>query len=72
MELNGSHVLVTGASRGIGAEMAREYAKRGATVSVVARSADSLKLLADEIGGHAFPADLLNQEGRRTDRKGRT
>ncbi len=62
MELNGSHVLITGASRGIGAKMAREYAKRGATVSLAARSAEPLKLLADELDGHAFPVDLLNRD----------
>lgn len=60
MDLDGAHVLVTGASRGIGAALAREYARRGATVSMAARSADLLEQLAEEIGGHAVVCDLLD------------
>jgi short-subunit dehydrogenase len=55
-----THVLVTGASRGIGASIAREYASRGATVSLLARSAGPLAELAAEIGGVAHPVDLLD------------
>ena len=58
MRLSGSHVLVTGASRGIGADLARDAARRGATVTLVARSADELGKLAADVGGHALPADL--------------
>jgi uncharacterized protein len=50
--------VVTGASRGIGAALARELAGRGATVTVVARSEAALKEVATEIGGHAVVADL--------------
>ncbi len=62
MELNGAHVLITGASRGIGAAMARAYAKEGAKVSLVARNTDALKSLADELNGFAFTADLLDPD----------
>ncbi|MEZ5379922.1 MAG: SDR family NAD(P)-dependent oxidoreductase [Acidimicrobiales bacterium] len=62
MELNGAHVLITGASRGIGAALARAYAKEGAKVSLVARSTDALKSLADELDGFAFTADLLDPD----------
>src|SRR5260370_909721 len=55
-----THVLVTGASRGIGASIAREYASRGATVSLLARSAGPLAELAAEIDGFAHPVDLLD------------
>lgn len=41
--------------------MAREFASRGANVSVAARSADALHSLAADIGGHAFPVDLTDQ-----------
>lgn len=62
MELTGAHVVVTGGSRGIGAAMARAFAAEGANVSLVARSADAIKKLADELDGRAFPADLLDPD----------
>jgi short-subunit dehydrogenase len=63
MRLDGSTVLITGASTGIGAACAREMAGRGATVALVARSAGPLGDLALEIvngGGkaHAYPTDV--------------
>lgn len=65
MQLSGSHVLVTGASRGIGAEVAREAARRGARLTLVARSAAPLEALAAETGGRALPADLGDRDTRR-------
>ncbi|MDE2048125.1 MAG: SDR family oxidoreductase [Betaproteobacteria bacterium] len=43
-------VLVTGASSGIGAALVAEYAQRGWRVAMVARRADALQLLADQLG----------------------
>ena len=43
--------LVTGSSSGIGAEIARELARRGHGVTLVARREDRLKALADELAG---------------------
>ncbi len=65
MQLSGTHVLVTGASRGIGAEVAREAARRGARLTLVARSAAPLEALAAETGGTALPADLGDRDTRR-------
>lgn len=60
MQLAGAHVLVTGASRGIGAAMARSFADAGARVSVAARSAEALGLVATQVHGTPFTVDLLD------------
>jgi short-subunit dehydrogenase len=62
MELRGKTVLITGASRGIGAEMAKQFAAKGYTVILVARSLPELESLAKEIGGHAYVVDLLDYQ----------
>ena len=58
MDLQQRRVVVTGASQGIGEQLAVEFARRGAEVAVVARSADKLAAVAERIGGHAVVADL--------------
>src|SRR5581483_4335622 len=60
MELNGTRVLVTGASRGIGEALARRFAAAGAKVALVARSAEAIEKLAADLGGTAHPADLAD------------
>jgi uncharacterized protein len=60
MELRGKRVLITGASRGIGESFARKFAEAGATVALVARTEDSIRALAAELGGTAHPADLAD------------
>lgn len=54
------HVVVTGGSTGIGLATARLLAERGATVSLIARSAEKLDVAVREIGdaARAFPADV--------------
>jgi NAD(P)-dependent dehydrogenase (short-subunit alcohol dehydrogenase family) len=42
-------VLITGASRGIGAEFALQYARAGAKLALVARSQAALDAIRDEI-----------------------
>ena len=50
MRLEGKGAVVTGGGRGIGAEVARELAARGARVVVSARSVDQLEAVAAELG----------------------
>lgn len=50
-EKYGPWALITGASAGIGRELARQIAERGLNVALVARRADMLKALAAEISG---------------------
>lgn len=58
--------VVTGASSGIGEQIARELARRGYGLALIARRADQLSALADELGpaAHALPADLSRPEER--------
>lgn len=44
----GKHVLITGASSGIGAELGRHFAKQGASLALLARNRDSLMIVAEE------------------------
>jgi NAD(P)-dependent dehydrogenase (short-subunit alcohol dehydrogenase family) len=55
-------VLITGGSGGIGAETARRLRAQGATPVLVARNAERLAAVADEIGAPAFPADVLDND----------
>ena len=55
-----STALVTGASSGIGAEIARELARRGHGVTLVARREDRLRELADELTrAHGVRAEVV-------------
>ena len=59
-DLSGRVAVVTGASSGLGEGIARGLASVGARVALVARRADRLDALAEEIGGAAVACDLLD------------
>src|SRR5207249_11634149 len=65
-DYQGTAGIVTGASSGIGAQLARDLAARGMRVALLARRADRLAALADEIrraGGEAMavPCDVAER-----------
>jgi len=54
MNVAGKTVVITGASRGIGAEAAGVFAAAGANVVLIARTSDAIENLAAEIGEQAL------------------
>jgi NAD(P)-dependent dehydrogenase (short-subunit alcohol dehydrogenase family) len=67
MDLKGVGTLITGASRGLGAALAKALAKEGARVVLVAREEAPLTEVVEEIraaGGeaHALPADVGDKQ----------
>jgi NAD(P)-dependent dehydrogenase (short-subunit alcohol dehydrogenase family) len=59
-DFNDKVVAITGASRGLGLALAREFSRRGARVSMCARSSEELERALDELaidGGEAFGID---------------
>ena len=68
---NVARVLITGASAGIGADLAREFARHGHKLVLVARRGEKLKELAAELSGSSgadvmtVPADLSKPSGPR-------
>jgi short-subunit dehydrogenase len=62
LDVRGAHAVVTGASRGIGRQLAFELATRGAKVTVIARDAGALEKVASDIGGRWIQADLCEPE----------
>jgi short-subunit dehydrogenase len=66
-DLKGRTAIVTGASRGIGAQLARALCKEDMNVVLVARAAAALEQLASDLGSSgqraiAVPADLNDPE----------
>ena len=64
MDLTDSVAVVTGASAGLGAHLARTLTDRGATVFGLARSTDKLEALRDELGStfHPIACDVREED----------
>lgn len=64
-DLSGKNALVTGASGGIGREIAKTLHASGANVGLAGTREAVLQELADELGdgAHVLVADLLSEEG---------
>ncbi|WP_198085730.1 SDR family NAD(P)-dependent oxidoreductase [Variovorax sp. E3] len=63
--LTGRHALVTGAARGIGAEIARTLAAEGAVLTLLGRDREALQRVADSLAGSGHgvvAADVANPE----------
>src|SRR5262249_17357230 len=69
-DLRNRRILITGASRGIGASLAEQLTAAGARLALVARSAERLQQQADRLARQqgaevvALPADLTRAEDR--------
>ena len=63
MRFEGKSVVVTGASSGMGRQIAYDFAKEGATVVAVARRAERLEELAGQVESDGLPGAEL-QEAR--------
>jgi NAD(P)-dependent dehydrogenase (short-subunit alcohol dehydrogenase family) len=62
----GRHALVTGAARGIGAEIARTLAAEGAVLTLLGRDREALQRVADTLAGSGHgvaTADVADPEG---------
>lgn len=62
MNLASAHVVVTGASRGVGAELVRELTRRGSQVTMIARTTSALENMSAETGATAMSVDLAANE----------
>ena len=62
MKIEGQVALVTGGASGLGAETARELARRGAKVTVLDRNGEGAKAVAAEFGGLGVACDITSTE----------
>ncbi len=62
MNIQGQAAIVTGGASGLGAQTARELARRGAKVAVFDRNAEGAKAVAAEIGGIGVGCDITSSD----------
>ena len=62
MKIAGQAAIVTGGASGLGAQTARELARRGAKVAVLDRNDEGAKAVAAEIGGLGVACDITSTE----------
>ena len=62
MQIEGSRVLLTGATGGLGQAIAKGLHARGAHLLLTGRKREILDSLAEEVGGEPFPADLGSRD----------
>ncbi|MCK0472838.1 SDR family NAD(P)-dependent oxidoreductase [Halalkalibacter sp. APA_J-10(15)] len=67
----GTHILITGATGGIGAQTAKQAAECGASISITGRNKEKLASLVEELSKRmnsakltAFPADISQEDDR--------
>ena len=58
--LSGKVALITGAARGLGAQIARRFRDEGATPIITDLSEAACRTLADELGGDAYALDVTD------------
>jgi NAD(P)-dependent dehydrogenase (short-subunit alcohol dehydrogenase family) len=58
MNLEDTRIVITGASRGLGAALAKGLAAKGAKLLLVARHREALEPVAKAVKAHAFAADV--------------
>ncbi len=63
--LHGRTALITGAARGLGAQIARRFVDEGATVIINDLSLAAAEARADELGGHAIACDVSDSDSVR-------
>src|SRR5262245_29803068 len=65
MEIAGAHVVVTGATGGLGQAVCRRFDRAGAQLTLTARRSATLDALADELDAAVIAADLADLDSVR-------
>ncbi|MEU1972942.1 SDR family oxidoreductase [Microbacterium sp. NPDC019599] len=60
LDVRGRTTVVTGAASGMGAEVSRELARRGARIALVDRNAEGLERLAEELDGAGHTTHVVD------------